>query len=74
MEPYTFKEQKRCEIWLEQTFTIEAETYEEALDLFRKSLNEGEEYTYSDDNQEFLFDTCEEIESEYFNESEERIR
>lgn len=63
MKNYKFFQDVKCTIWARQSFSIEAESYEEALKMAEKFKHEDVGLD-SDINAdvEWLYDTCEDLE------------
>ena len=53
MKEFTFRELIEHTVWQSQTFTVEAETYEEAKEKFLFALDSGDDFQYSDGNLEY---------------------
>ena len=69
MKEYTFKQQIKHEIWSNETFTIKAESYEDAKNMFLTSIYNGNDFEYSDGNFEYLYETSEWIDEELLDEN-----
>jgi len=56
MKKFTFTEWIEHIVWQSQTFTVEAETYEEAKEKFLSALDSGDDSRYSNGNLRYLLD------------------
>lgn len=73
MKEFRFTRQTLVEMWANESFTIESETFDDAKRIFMDAIKSGDEFKFSDENFEYLYETAEEIRSELLNENEERI-
>lgn len=54
MKKFTFREWIEHIVWQSQTFTVEAENYEQAKEKFLNALDSGDKSQYSNGNLEYL--------------------
>lgn len=73
MKEFTFKEQTLVQMWTNETFTIEAETYEEAKKIFIEAYLDDRQHHYSEHDYEYLYETQEYVKNELLDENENVI-